>query len=71
MCSSDLLWEDFSCGDYRYVIAHLGKGKWSPTELDAVKDLRKRVVSEIRKLEKDAGRDPSKDVRLAFLRGWE
>lgn len=65
------LWEDFSCGDYRYCVATTVRGSWYANELEAVKGLRKRVVSEIRRLEKNADRDPSKDVRLAFLRGWE
>ena len=67
-------WESGSNGAYRYVIATQTKGKWSPTEDAAIRDLRKRVASEIRKLEKDVDRDPNKGVRLAFLsplRGWE
>ena len=43
------------------VIVMVAVGSGAPSEVDR----------QIRRLEADADRNPTKDVRLAFLRGWE
>lgn len=61
-----------SCGEdttYPFVVADPGKGVWSETETESIKCLKKSIISEVKRLEKNDDLRPSQTNRLTFLKG--